>query len=188
MIDGPAGAARSALAPDGTSALFHKRLVSEGALAQLILCFIISPLRADPFLCAPLIALYAIREEDCSALLLYRGLSLLGGLLDLAYLVRGNSALSVLSGALQLLLKVALVYPLSSVQDILPVARPERGSMRPEQLQQAVASAVKETLAAAVQERSPRRQAPTPTLPKPLRMSPMGALGAKDSDGSWEQV
>ena len=61
------------------------RLLSEGSLALLVLIFIVSPARSDPFLIGPVIALYALREDDRRALLLYALLSMLAIPLDLGF-------------------------------------------------------------------------------------------------------
>ena len=70
MIDAPEGSSSS-------SSSFVERLLttpaflSEGVLLQLALAFLLSPAHADPGLVAPLVALYALREDDRRAMMLY---------------------------------------------------------------------------------------------------------------------
>ena len=65
-------------------------VVSEGALLQLVLCFLLSPARADPYVVGPLVALYALREDDRRALVLYGSISAASTPLDLGFLFGGG--------------------------------------------------------------------------------------------------
>ena len=49
---------------------FYSRLVANGALIQLLACFLLAS-RSDPYAVAPLIALYSTRESDRRAMMLY---------------------------------------------------------------------------------------------------------------------
>ena len=95
------------ISPSGLAA--RSQLVSNIAVAQLLLCFIASQLRADSFVVAPLVALYAARERDRRALLLYGILVCVGVLMDFVYLVAGHAGwLAVCFALLQLGLKLAV--------------------------------------------------------------------------------
>jgi len=63
------------------------RLVSELALLQLLNCFAFSLARADPFVVATIVGLYAIRENDRRALDVYLLLVGVGAALDVLYLL-----------------------------------------------------------------------------------------------------
>ena len=124
------------VSPSGLAA--RSQLVCNLAVAQLLVCFLAGLLRADSFVVAPLVALYAARERDrraanpaspvdtgpCGheslltrvpahnrrALLLYGILVGAGILMDLAYLVSGAAVswLAVGFAFVQLGLKLAV--------------------------------------------------------------------------------
>ena len=93
--------------PSGLAARIQ--LVSNLAVAQLLVCFLASLLRADSFVVAPLVALYAARERDRRALMLYGILVGMGTLMDLLYLVVGGASwLAICFAIVQLGLKLAV--------------------------------------------------------------------------------
>lgn len=63
------------------------KLVTELTLLQLLTCFLFSLARADPFVVATLVGLYAVRENDRRALDLYLLLVGVGGALDVLFLL-----------------------------------------------------------------------------------------------------
>jgi len=75
------------------------RLVPELVLLQLLICFAISLARADPFVVACVIGLYAVREMDRRALELYLLLVGVGAALDVLYLLIHEPSPPVLLGA-----------------------------------------------------------------------------------------
>ena len=82
------------------SAYTTPSLLSECALAQLALAFLLSAARADPYVVAPLVCLYALREADRRAMLLYVALSIAACPLDLAFLFRHSGGFLVKVGSL----------------------------------------------------------------------------------------
>ena len=96
------------VSPSGLAA--RSQLVSNLAVAQLLVCFLAGLLRADSFVVAPLVALYAARERDRRALMLYGILVGAGILMDFVYLVAGAAVswLAVGFAIVQLGLKLAV--------------------------------------------------------------------------------
>jgi hypothetical protein len=116
-------------------------VVSEGALLQLVLCFLLSPARADPYVVGPLIALYALREDDRRALVLYGSISAASTPLDLGFLFGGGANFFVNLLVLgSIALKAVLVYVAVKAHDELPAARP--GRIEPAKLQAKVQEVV----------------------------------------------
>lgn len=141
-------------------------VLSEGALLQLAICFLLSPLRADPYIVGPLVALYALREDDRRALVLYAALSAASVPLDLIYFFSGNASFLVsmiVLGAIAL--KAGLVYVAVKSHEELPVARP--GRTEPAKLQAKVQEVV-ESVLHEVLDAAP----PMPRAKKPLDLAP----------------
>jgi hypothetical protein len=156
MIDAPGADAPSLL----QRLLTTPSLLSELLLAQLALAFVVSSTRPDPFAVAPLIALYALREADRRAMMLYLVVSAATCLLDLFFLGSAPSGFMVkLLSFAALVLKVALLYPALKAHDALPATRLER--VDPAQLQASVADTVEAALLEELQKLS---------VPKPARL------------------
>ncbi len=137
MIDAPDAFA-------GLAGLGPARLVSEGALLQLLLVFILSPVRSDPFVIGPLVALYAQREDDRQAMRLYLILSAAGALFDVVAVFSGAGIFISLVSLLALGLKAAIALPAVRVHDKLPELRPAR--VEPTKLQERVQQVVQQVL------------------------------------------
>jgi hypothetical protein len=131
------------------SALTTPALLAECTLAQLALVFLLSPSRADPYVVAPLVCLYALREADRRAMMLYVVLSGAACPLDLAFLASPNAEgliVKAISFA-SLLLKACLIYPAVKAHDSLPTSRVDRTAMaEPAVLHQRVQETVELTL------------------------------------------
>ena len=127
------------------------KLLADGAAGLLGLCFLISPARADPFIVAPLVAMYALREDDRRALFLYLVMSVAAVPLDLVYISSGAGGwLAKLVALGALALKGVLLVPALKVHDAMPDARAassSRGS-DPAKLQ----AKVQETVEAVLRE------------------------------------
>ena len=119
--------------------------LSESILAQLGLAFLLSSTRSDPFVIGPLVALYALREADKRAMMLYIAISAGSCPLDLLFLLGADASFFVkLLTIASLALKAALIYPAVKAHDTLPSTRPER--IEPAQLQAKVAETVEAAL------------------------------------------
>ena len=121
--------------------------LSEGVLGQLALAFLLSPVHTDPGLVAPLVALYALREDDRRAMLLYVVMTAAACPVDLQWLSTGGTTAGVgwqILAFLSLLLKLALIYPAIKAHDVLPSVRPSR--VDPATLQQKVVGVVETAL------------------------------------------
>lgn len=118
-------------------------LLAEGALVQLSLVFFVSPWRVDPFLVGPLVCLYALRESDRRAMMLYLVISAVGAVIDLGLIFAGGGLVK-LASLVALALKAALALPAIRTHDGLPVARPER--IDPAQMQIKVQEVVERVL------------------------------------------
>ena len=97
------------VSPSGLAA--RSQLVSNLAVAQLLVCFLAGLLRADPFVVAPLVALYAARERDRRALMLYGILVGAGILMDFVYLVAGAAVSWLVVGFVIVQLGLKLAVP-----------------------------------------------------------------------------
>ena len=82
------------------------RLVSDGALLQLLTCFIVGSTRPDPYVVGPLIALYATRECDRRAMFLYLVVTGIAAVFELLYTLRGGP-----SGAWETLQTIVQLVP-----------------------------------------------------------------------------
>ena len=186
----------------------YPRLLSEGALAQIALCFLLGPARADPFIIGPLAALYAMREGDRRAMVLYMVLSSSSIPFDLIYMSSAAAALARLGTVVAIILKIALLFLALKVHDTLPSARPDRAD--PAKLQATVQEIVERTLRE-VLDQEETAQDPLDALPTPSAMPaapPAAALPPKTAqvrsqavptigssavsgtgtDASWEEV
>ena len=67
-------------------------LVSHGACVQLAVLFLLSLGRSDPYVVAPLVVLYAVRERDRKAMLLYLLLTAGGVFVDVLAILFGATA------------------------------------------------------------------------------------------------
>ena len=157
--------------------LLTPSFLSESVLVQLALAFIISPVRADPFVVAPLVALYAIREADRRAMLLYVVMTVAACPLDLIFLASPGAVgfLFRLLTFASLLLKAALLYPAVKAHDQLPSTRPER--VDPARLQIAVAKTMEDALREEVQRLASHKptRVPPPTQPQTPAADPAAA-------------
>ena len=158
--------------------LLTPSFLSESVLVQLALTFITSPARADPFVVAPLVALYAIREADRRAMLLYVVMSVAAFPLDFIFLVSPGPVgfmFRLLTFA-SLLLKAALLYPAVKAHDQLPSTRPER--VDPARLQIAVAKTMEDALREEVQRLASHKptRVPPPTQPQTTADEPAAAM------------
>lgn len=137
------------------------RALSDGALVQLALCFLLSPSRADLYVVGPLVALYALREDDRRALELYGYMSAASVPIDFIFLFRGSAGFLVglvtLGG---IGLKVLLTYVAVRVHDELPAARP--GRTEPAKLQAKVQEVVETVLHEVLDGTPPALIAPPP--------------------------
>ena len=107
------------------------QLVSNIAVAQLLVCFLSSLVRPDSFVVAPLVALYSVRERDRRALMLYMILVVAGVLMDFIYLVAGGVGwLGVTFAIVQLGLKLAVRFTIAKPPPRLK-PRPESRSESP---------------------------------------------------------
>lgn len=167
------------------------RLLSEGSLALLVLIFIVSPARSDPFLIGPVIALYALREDDRRALLLYALLSILAIPLDLGFVFSATAdigAFTLLAAVGALVLKGALLMAAVKVHDTLPAARPARAD--PAKLQAKVQEVVEQVLREALggQPASQAQPPQTPLAPPSQMPAPPPSAPATLGDTQWDQV
>ena len=76
---------------DSGTAAYWSRIVSDGALLQLLTCFIVGSTRPDPYVVGPLIALYATRESDRRAMFLYLVVTGIAAVFELMYLLPGGT-------------------------------------------------------------------------------------------------
>ena len=177
MIDAPEGSSSS-------SSSFVERLLttpaflSEGVLLQLALAFLLSPAHADPGLVAPLVALYALREDDRRAMMLYVIMSVAACPVDLIFVFSASVSAGLFKykvlALLSLALKIALIYPAVKAHDALPSVRPSR--IDPATLQLRVADVVEMALREEVQRfvgSKPPRARPPP--PPPTAEAPLAA-------------
>ncbi|KAL1525567.1 hypothetical protein AB1Y20_020421 [Prymnesium parvum] len=133
-------------APQEEGAAYYSRVVSDGALLQLLICFVIETSRPDPYLVGPLIALYATRESDRRALFLYLIVTSAAAIFELMYLLRGgaNGVWDALQLSAQLVLQLVMLYPGLKLHDQLPARRPPR--VDPAQLKEHMAAIVQQVL------------------------------------------
>ena len=215
MIDAEESTAAASLLQ---RAITTSAYLSEGVLLQLVFLFLLSPLRADPYIIAPLVALYALREVDKSAMKLYIILSIGALPLDLAALSAGIGFFAKLASLAALCLKVALLFPAVKAHDSLPAARPEKTLLTEQnklalqaKVQEAVAKALAEELERLEWETNPRQspahapppprpqasQATTPTAQPPpvsVAAAPKAAAAAAPppppppSQAAWDEV
>ena len=180
-------------------ALTTQVYLSEGILLQLAFLFLLSPLRADPYLAGPLVALYAMRENDKAAMKLYIALTVAALPLDLAAMASAAGFLSKLAMTAAFCLKAALLYPAVKAHDALPPARPEK-TLLAEQNKLQLQVKVQETIAKALSEELGRleweaksnakpaagRLAPPPqaAVPPPQKPPPEGQASASGASGS----
>ena len=172
--------------------------LSESILAQLGLAFLLSSTRNDPFVIGPLVALYALREADKRAMMLYIAISAGSCPLDLLFLLGADASFFVkLLTIASLALKAALIYPAVKAHDTLPSTRPER--IEPAQLQAKVAETVEAALRdelrniAAAPFKQPPRAPPPPKPPAGAAVAdapaPSSARQPKRAPTSeWDQV
>lgn len=183
--------------PGDDSLAARAKRVSEGAVVQLGLSFLVSPARADPFLVAPLVCLYAVRESDRRAMLLYLLLGAASAPLDLAFLLSGAGWFFKLVTAAAVALKCVLVLPGIKLHDMLPALRGSRAE--PAELQARVQAVVQTVLRAELQRmrRSPPLGArgadaaggpPSSTGDEAARGTPAAAKRGPEVDTAWEEV
>lgn len=144
--------------------LFTPAFLSECVVVQLALAFFVSPARTDPALVAPLVCLYALREADRRAMMLYIAMSAAAIVVDLIFLFAPHHFLVRLLTLFSMVLKGALIYPAVKAHDGLPATRP--GRLDPATLQLRVV----ETVEAALREEVQRLAA---SKPKVVRMPPV---------------
>lgn len=117
----------------------------ELVLTQLGLIFLLSPSRSDPYIVAPVVALYAVRQADRRAMWLYVVLGAVSCPLDLLFLFSADAGgLVKLLALASLALKVALFYPAVKLHDALPASPPERVDAA--QLQLTIKSTIEDAL------------------------------------------
>ena len=97
-------------------------LVSHGACVQLAVLFLLSLGRSDPYVVAPLVVLYAVRERDRKAMLLYLLLTAGGVFVDVLAILFGATAHTGVSWLGQLLAKAAMLYPAIQCHDVAAAA------------------------------------------------------------------
>ena len=146
-------------------------VLSEGALLQLALCFFLSPARADPYVVGPLIALYALREDDRRALVLYGTVSAASIPLDLLFLFAASAAFLVKLVCLgAIALKGGLLFVALKAHDDLPAARP--GRTEPARLQAKFREVVETVLHEVLDTSPPMPAARLPPLAQPRQLPP----------------
>ena len=168
------------------------RMVSDLAVAQLVLCFLGSLARADSFVVAPLVALYAVRERDRRALMLYLLLVCVGALVDFFFLVFvPHQWPATICTLLQIALKVAVCIPGVKLHDVLPANRVQ--TMLKADVSAVVRSVLADALSAVSAPPAKRAPAAAPAVAPaaaPAATASRGApsAAAPGSDSSWEQV
>ena len=178
---------------NGMQPVDYSRRVSDVAVAQLGLCFLLQFARFDAFTVAPLLALYAVRERDRRALLLYLMLLCVGAVMDLAYILLGSPGFFAgLAGLVQLVLKLVAGLLGVKLHDLLPANRFQSvlqadikaviERVLQEQLAAIAAKKATEAPAVAAAEPSSAAAAAAPAAPPARRSADAGG------DGSWEQV
>eukprot|EP00965_Chrysotila_dentata_P065075 2157313-Pleurochrysis_carterae.AAC.4 len=127
------------------------------SLLQLVLCFVGSLVRSEPYTGAPLVALYSLREQDARAMLLYLLLTCLGALLDIVDCLAGRGAIATLLVVVELVLKLAALYPAATLYEKLPAERLKPIERREMQaiMQQVVRQVVTDTLEPHLKEATP---------------------------------
>lgn len=168
-------------------AVYFSRLVSNGALLQLLACLALASARSDPYVVGPIIALYAARESDRRALFLYLVVTAIAGLFELMFLLQGHPSdvWESLEVAFRLLLKVAMLYPSLKLHDLLPATRPPR--VQPDQLKEQMAVVVQQVL----REQIDRLQSAPSAPPKYAAVSQKAtndATAVSTHDTSWDEV
>ena len=159
---------------------------SEGLLVQLAFCFLLSPYRADPFVIAPLVALYALRESDRRAMMLFIAMSAAAVPLDLGFMFSGSGGFIIKLLAMgALALKAILTYAAVKAHDALPVARPDR-TLLLDASKAEMQQRVQETVANALREELQKIAAPRPSSGSG---DPPAAPGMVQVEGSsWDDV
>mmetsp|Transcript_45090 Transcript_45090/g.119055 ORF Transcript_45090/g.119055 Transcript_45090/m.119055 type:complete len:174 (-) Transcript_45090:87-608(-) len=167
--------------PTGDNAAFYSRIVSDGALLQLLTCFIVGSTRPDPYVVGPLIALYATRESDRRGMFLYLVVTAIAGLFEFLYLLRGGPSgwWETLQTLVQLFLKVGMLYPGLKLHDKLPARRAPR--VEPSELKEQMAAVVQQVLREQI-ERMATKPAVMPSA------APAAATAAGADTSSWDQV
>lgn len=205
MIDAPSSSSAASATDDPLAvAVLH---FSSGLLAQLAFCFVLSPFRADPFVVGPLVALYALRESDRRAMMLFIALSVAAVPLDFGFVFSGGEGsgsffVKILAFA-KLALTILLIYPAVKAHDALPAARPDR-TLIVEANKAEMQQRVQETVAAALREELQKLAAPRPsgahsstTTAAGSVAAPASAAGAAgptsrpapvEANGSWDDV
>lgn len=172
---------------DVDRAAFYSRLITNGSLVQLLLCFLLSN-RPDPYNVAPVIALYAVRENDRRAMLLYLVVTCLAAAFELIFLFHASlpTVLGTLGVVIGCIMKLCMLYLGLKLHDQLPERRAPR-----------VEAAILQEQISAVVERVLREQLERLTgLSRPVsahaksKSLPKGVEGAphENEDGSWETV
>ena len=166
-----------------TGAAFFSRVVSEGALVQLLACFLVSS-RPDQYVVAPLVALYAARENDRRAMMLYLVITCIAVAFELIYLLRGGppGLWATITVSMELLLKIGMLFPAMKLHDRLPERRAPR--MEPVQLQEQMAAVVSQVL----REQLERMKATPPTAKVNASSTPDTVDQEENADGSWDTV
>ena len=161
--------------------LFTPSMLSECVIAQLALAFLVSPARTDPALVAPLVCLYALREADRRAMVLYIAMTAAAIVVDLIFLFAPHHFIVRLLTLASLSLKAALLYPAVKAHDKLPSTRP--GRLDPATLQLRVVETVEAALREEVQRLASKSKVefkppPPQPLPKPGPLPPPAATPA----------
>jgi peptidoglycan/LPS O-acetylase OafA/YrhL len=157
---------------------FYSRLVANGALIQLLACFLLAS-RSDPYAVAPLIALYSTRESDRRAMMLYFVVTCIAGAFELIYLLRGgpDGVWVTLGVLLEFGIKLGMLFPAMKLHDLLPEKRAPR--VEPAQLQAQMAAVVQQVLS----EHLERLKTRPATVQRPPAVTPEDG-----ADGSWDTV
>lgn len=181
---------------NGMQPVDYSRRVSDVAVAQLALCFLLQFVRFDAFTVAPLVALYAVRERDRRALMLYLMLLCVGAVMDLAYiLLCAPGTFGGLAGLVQLVLKL-VAGPLGvKLHDLLPDNRFQ--SVLQADIKAVIERVLQETLAAI----AAKNTAEAPTLSSGhsgydafepgaagAPAAPLARSAGAGGDGSWNEV
>ena len=149
-------------------------LVSHGACVQLAVLFLLSLGRSDPYVVAPLVVLYAVRERDRKAMLLYLLLTAGGVFVDVLAILFGATAhTGVVLG--QLLAKAAMLYPAIQCHDALPQRLPAH--LAPSQLQASLAGVVHQVLRDELGRMASNRRRRAGARAAPGRRRRRGGLG-----------
>lgn len=175
---------------NGMQPVDYSRRVSDVAVAQLGLCFLLQFARFDAFTVAPLVALYAVRERDRRALLLYLMLLCVGAVMDLAYILMvAPGFFAGLAGLVQLVLKLVAGLLGVKLHDLLPANRFQ--SVLQADIKAVIERVLQEQLAAIAAKKATEAPTGAATAPSAAAAPPPAApppARSADAGGSWEQV